>query len=139
CFSSIGFLTAQDVMDDVLVAMEQQGLVLEQYYPELGHGQQELTIRHAPALEAADNHLKYRETVRAVAYQHGLYASFAPKPFADQAGNGCHIHFSLWSGDRNVLYKPAADFGLSETARQFMAGILAHLDALVAVTAPSVN
>ena len=139
CFSGVGFLSAQHVMDDVVAALEKQDLVVEQYYPELGHGQQELSIRHAPALQAADNHLKYRETVRAVAYDHGLIASFAPKPFADQAGNGCHIHFSLWSGGHNVFHNPAAEFGLSDTAQQFMAGVLSHLEALVAITAPSVN
>ncbi|SRR5579884_281343 len=139
CFSGVGFLSAQHVMDDMVSALEKQGLVVEQYYPELGHGQQELSIRHAPALQAADNHIKYRETVRAVAYEHGLLASFAPKPFANQAGNGCHIHFSLWSGGHNVFHNPAAEYGLSDMARQFMAGVLAHLEGLVAITAPSVN
>ena len=139
CFSGIGFLAAQHVMDPIVEAFDQQGLVVEQYYPELGHGQQELSIRHAPGLQAADNHLKYRETVRAVAHDHGLVASFAPKPFADQAGNGCHIHFSLWSGDDNVFFNPRAEYGLSATARAFIAGVLEHLPALVALTAPSVN
>src|SRR5262249_41405890 len=139
CFSSIGFLSTQNVIDDIIAALEKQGLVVEQYYPELGHGQQELSIRHAPALRAADNQVKYRETVRAVAHEPGLLASFAPKPFADQAGNGCHIHFSLWAGQRNAFFDPAGQFGLSETAHWFMAGVLAHLPALVAITAPTVN
>jgi glutamine synthetase len=139
CFSGIGFLAAQRVTDAIVEAFERQAMVVEQYYPELGHGQQELSIRHAPALQAADNQVKYRETVRAVAHDHGLVASFAPKPFADQAGNGCHIHFSLWSAGRNVFHDPRGEYGLSDTARAFTAGVLEHAPALVALTAPSVN
>ena len=51
-----------------------------------------MTIRHAPALRAADNHVLYRETVRGVAFRRGLWASLAPKPVPDQAGNGTHLH-----------------------------------------------
>ena len=92
-----------------------------------------------PALTAADNHLKLRETIRSVAASHGLWASLAPKPFADQAGNGAHLHWSLWDTDgRNVLYDAQAG-GLSEIARHFIGGVLAHLPALLALTAPSVN
>ena len=70
------------VIDDIIAAFEAQGMQVDQYYPELGHGQQELPIRHAPALRAADNQVFYRETVRNVAYQHSLYASLAPKAMA---------------------------------------------------------
>ena len=114
---------------------------MDQYYPELGHGQQELPIRHAPALTAADNQVFYRETVRNVAYSHGLWASLAPKPFPDQAGNGGHIHFSLWDndGERNVMYDAADQYGLSKLGYHFIAGILDHLPALLALTCPSYN
>ncbi len=141
CFSSIGMTTAQPVIDDIVAALGAQGIQVEQYYPELGHGQQELTILYADALRAADHHIVYRETVRNVAWQHGLHASFAPKPFADQAGNGCHIHFSAWdaAGRRNLFFDPQDRFRLSPTAYHFIAGILAHLPALVALTCPSVN
>ena len=141
CFSSVGATTAADVIDGVVAALGAQGIQVEQYYPELGHGQQELTIKHADALRAADNHIIYRETVRNVAWQHGLHASFAPKPFADQAGNGCHIHFSAWdlSGERNLFFGPKDRYNLSELAYQFMAGVLEHLPGLVALTCPSFN
>jgi glutamine synthetase len=116
-------------------------MTVEQYYAELGWGQQELTIRHAPALQAADQHILYRETVRGIALRHGLYASFAPKPWGDQAGNGCHIHFSGWNRGRTVnrFHDPAGQYGLSELATQFMAGMMEHLPALVALTCASVN
>jgi glutamine synthetase len=118
-----------------------QGLEVDQYYPELGHGQQELSIRHAPALAAADRQVFYRDTVRNVAYQHGLYASLAPKPFPDQAGNGAHLHFSLWNkaGKRNLMYDPNDPYGMSTLGYQFLAGVLAHLPALLAITCPTYN
>jgi glutamine synthetase len=141
CFSTLGMASAAGVIDEVVTALEAQGMAVEQYYPELGWGQQELSIRHAPALRAADNHLLYRETVRAVAARHGLVASFAPKPWPDQAGNGCHLHWSAWTPDleRNAFHEVGSADGLSETARQFMAGVLDHLPALVALTCASVN
>lgn len=141
CFSTVGATTAQRVIDDIVAALETQGLRVEQYYPELGHGQQELSIRHAGALRAADNHILYRETVRNVAWQHGCYASFAPKPFAGQAGNGCHIHFSAWdvAEERNLFYDPQDTLRLSALAYNFMGGVLAHLPGLLALTCPSVN
>ncbi len=146
CFSGTGFDLAHDYAIELLRALEAQGLVVEQYYPELGHGQQELSIRHAPALRAADNQVWYRETVRGVAWRQGLWASLAPKPIPEQAGNGAHLHASLWDldghggpGRRNVFYGPGDRHGLSDLAYHFIAGLLAHLPALVALTCGSVN
>jgi len=80
-----------------------------------------------------------RETIRNVATHHGLVASLAPKPWPDNAGNGCHIHFSLWDGDRNAFYDESAPDGLSGVARSFIAGVLVHLPGLCGLTAPSFN
>jgi glutamine synthetase len=141
CFSTVGMATAAPVMDDIVAALEAQRIPVEQYYPELGHGQQELSIGHAPALEAADRQVFYRETVRAVAHRHGLWASLAPKPFVDQAGNGAHIHWSLWdaAGRRSRMYDPRGRYGVSALGYHFIAGVLEHLPALLALTCPSVN
>jgi glutamine synthetase len=149
CFSTTGFGAAHDYAVELVRALEAQGMVVEQYYPELGHGQQELTIRHAPALRAADNHVWYRETARGVAWRQGLWASLAPKPIADQAGNGTHLHASLWEldpdggpgapGARNAFYAQGDRNGLSEVAYHFIGGLLAHLPGLVALTCGSVN
>jgi glutamine synthetase len=141
-FSTIGMTSAAAMIDELLGMLEAQNLKVEQYHSELAHGQQELTISPARALEAADNQLIYRETIRSVAWNHGLFASFAPKPFINQVGNGCHIHLSAWSGDRgdnNLFYDPADPYSLSETGYYFIGGILEHLPALVALTCPSVN
>jgi glutamine synthetase len=139
CFSSDGMDRQGTVIGAILDALDQQGLQPRQYYPELGPAQQELTIQHAPLLEAADRQVAVRDTVRAVALQHGLIATFAPKPFADQAGSGCHVHLSLWNGEQNVMYDPMGQLGLSSLGRNFVAGVLQHLPGLLAVTCPSVN
>jgi glutamine synthetase len=139
CFSSDGMDRAGPVIAEILDALDRQGLQPRQYYPELGPAQQEISIQHAPLLAAADRQIAVRETVRGVALRHGLVASFAPKPFPDQAGSGCHVHLSLWRDGRNLMYDADAELGLSTTGRSFVAGILAHLPALLAITCPSVN
>jgi glutamine synthetase len=137
CFSTISATASQDYVDDLAAALDAQAIPLEQYYAELGHGQQEISTPHAPALQAADEQLLVRETIRGVAAIHGLVASLAPKPWPANAGNGGHVHFSLWEGDRNRFYDAAS--GLSQEARSFIAGVLAHLPALCGLTAPSFN
>jgi glutamine synthetase len=141
CFSTISATAAQDYVDELVEALEAQGIPLEQYYSELGHGQHEISTGHAPALRAADEQLLVRETIRGVAVRHGMVASLAPKPWPENAGNGCHIHFSLWDGDgsRNRFHDPGAADALSGEARSFIAGVLAHLPGLCALTAPSFN
>src|SRR5206468_5447185 len=104
CFSAIGMTASQEYVDALVDALEKQGIALEQYYAELGHGQQEISTAHTPALQAADEQILVRETIRGVAAQHGLVASLAPKPWPDGAGNGGHIHFSLWDEERNRFY-----------------------------------
>ena len=141
CFSTIGMDSAAGVIGEIVEALVAQGVSPEQYYAELGPGQQELPIRYDDALRAADNQITVRETARGVALRHGLVASFAPKPFPDEAGNGSHIHFSLWRmrDGMNHFHDAKGRYGLSAAGQAFMAGVLAHLPALLALTAPSVN
>jgi glutamine synthetase len=139
CFSTIGMAASQDYVDELAAALDTQAIVLEQYYAELGHGQQEISTGHAPAVQACDEQLLVRETIRGVAYRRGLVASLAPKPWPENAGNGGHVHFSLWEGDRNRFYDGSRADGLSDLARSFIAGVLAHLPGLCGLTAPSFN
>jgi glutamine synthetase len=141
CFSAIGMESTEPVIQDIIAALTAQGLTVELSHPELGWGQQELSIRHAPALRAADNQITYRQTVRAVAAQHGMVASLAPKPWADQAGSGAHLHWSIWNADHtaNKLAEPGAPAGLSPLARHAIAGVITHLPGLLGLTTPSVN
>jgi glutamine synthetase len=141
CFSAIGMESTEDVIQDIIAALTDQGLTVELSHPELGWGQQELSTRHAPALRAADNQVTYRQTVRGVAGRRGLIASLAPKPFADQAGSGAHLHWSIWDTGHttNRLADEAGAHGLSPLARNAIAGVLAHLPGLLGLTTPSVN
>jgi glutamine synthetase len=141
CFSAIGMESTEPVIQDIIAALTAQGLTVELSHPELGWGQQELSIRHADALRAADNQITYRQTVRAVAAQHGMVATLAPKPWADQAGSGAHLHWSIWdvAHTDNRLADSSDPNGLSTLARQAIAGVVAHLPALLAMTTPSVN
>ena len=141
CFSTISMTGAAEVMDDIVSAMEDQGIAIDSYYAELGHGQHELPIRHAPILRAADNQIWLRETVRGVAHKHGMLASLAPKPLPEQAGNSAHIHWSVWDleGNTNLLYDPEDAYGLSMIGYHFVAGVLAHVPGLLALTAASYN
>ena len=139
CFSTIAMTASQDYANELAAALEAQEIVLEQYYAKLGHGQQEISIRHRPALQAADEQLLVRETIRGVAAGQGLVASLAPKPWPDNAGNGAHVHFSLWEGNRNSFYDGSAPDLLSGEARSFIAGLLEHLPGLCGLTAPSFN
>jgi glutamine synthetase len=112
CYSSIGLDEQAGVVDSILGALEQQNVAIELFHTELGPGQQELSVRHSDMLRAADTVCLVRETVRGVARRHNLLATFAPKPWLDQAGSGAHIHFSLWEYERsgldskNLFYAP---------------------------------
>lgn len=141
CFSSIAMTEAADVIDEMVAAFSEQGIPVDAYYPELGHGQHEMPVRHTDAMRASDNQIWFRETVRNVAHKHGLLASLAPKPMPDQAGNGCHIHWSLWDleGQHNLMYDPGDVYSISQLGYHFIAGVLAHLPGLLALTAPSYN
>ena len=114
------------IIDDIIKALTLQGLQVEQYYPESGPGQQEITIKYTDALNACNNQIVFRETVKAIAYKHDTIASFLPKIFADEPGNGCHLHCSLWNNDKNILSDTQSEYGISEMGRQFIAGIFNH-------------
>lgn len=141
CFSTISAAAGQEFVDELVDALDAQAIELEQYYSELGHGQHEISTGHAPALQAADEQLLVRETLRGVAVRHGMVASLAPKPWPDNAGNGGHVHFSLWEADgsRNLFHDSGSPDGLSAEARSFVAGVLEHLPGLCGLTAPSFN
>src|SRR5215472_1591857 len=145
CYSTNGLDEQAEVMDAILSALEMQGLSIELFHTELGPSQQELSIHHADVLRAADNVGFARETIRGVARSFGLLATFAPKPFLDQAGSGAHIHFSLWSSDdspdsgRNLFYAADKRGFLSQTGLYFIGGVLRHIRGLLALTCGSVN
>ncbi|MEW6545323.1 MAG: glutamine synthetase family protein [Bacillota bacterium] len=139
CFATSGMNGAQDVVLDIVEALTQVGLVVEKYYPEYGPGQQEVIIKYDTGLKAADHQVIFKETVKGVAARHGLVASFMPKPFGGLAGSGAHLHISLWKEGRNLFYDGDDPLGISPLARQFIAGVLHHLPAILPFTAACVT
>ena len=139
-FSATGSMNIHcELINALADGLISQGLEVEGYYPESGPGQQEVNIRYAEAAQAADRQIIYRETVRGVAAQHGLIASFLPKLYEDKAGSGCHLNFSLWRNEENISGDDQQATGISPDAGAFISGILDHLPALAAVTIPSKN
>ncbi|HLH61925.1 MAG TPA: glutamine synthetase family protein [Ktedonobacteraceae bacterium] len=145
CYSSIGLDEQAELIDALLEALEKQGVSIELFHTELGPAQQELSIQHADVLRAADNVCLVRETARGVARSFDLLATFAPKPFLDQAGSGAHIHLSIWGTGseehqrKNLFYDPHARGSLSDFGKYFIGGVLRHIRGLVAITCGSPN
>lgn len=128
------------VRTELMDALMGMGLDVEMGHHEVAIGQHEIDFRFADAVQAADNILTLKYTVKAIAAQHGLIASFMPKPIFGINGSGMHCHQSLFteSGD-NLFYDEHDEFHLSKLAYGFIAGQLKHARALSAVVAPSVN
>jgi len=140
CFAADGMQSAHTIVLDMIDALEAQGMDLAIYYPEYGPGQQELVVKHDDGIAAADNYTLFKQTIKAVAQDHGVEVTFLPKPFREKPGSGCHLHLSLWDGDENLFFDAETDsrYGLSELGRHFVGGVLEHGRALAALTAPSV-
>jgi glutamine synthetase len=119
--------------------LESMGISVEFSHHEAGPGQNEIDLRYADALTTADNLMTFRTVVKEVALEQGVFASFMPKPLADEPGSGMHTHMSLFEGDRNAFHEPGAQFSLSKTARQFIAGLLVHAGEITAITNQYVN
>jgi glutamine synthetase len=131
---------AQDVRGDIIYGLEEMGFNVEASHHEVAKGQHEIDFKYDDALTTADNIITFRTTVRAIAAQHGLHATFMPKPIAHINGSGMHTHLSLFTeGGENAFHDEDDEFGLSETAYGFLAGILDHAPAISAVTNPTVN
>lgn len=140
-----------EVLVEVVAALQAAGIGVPQFHAEAAPGQFEVVLSPFPALQAADKLLLAREIVTGVVSRHGLAVTWLPKPMADQAGSGCHVHLSLWRGGNSVMadtsaagtYEPAqlppGCYPLSSTASSFLSGLLDNLPALLLFTAPSVN
>lgn len=128
------------LLERIHAALTAQGIAAVGMGGEFGSGQMEINLHHAPPLKAADDLVTFRETVKVLARAEGLTATFMPKPFAHLAGNGVHVHLSLWDADGGVSRSEGdGPVGLSPELAHFMAGVLAHAPALCGVFAPTVN
>ncbi|MGW0861597.1 glutamine synthetase [Streptomyces sp. NPDC002611] len=126
-----------DYTADLLAACAAQGIDVEQIHPEYAAGQFEISVGALDPVAAADRSVLVRQTVRAVAQRHGLRVSFAPAVVGRGVGNGGHVHLSAWRDGVNLHSGGEGRYGMTAEAESFTAGLLAHLPALTAVTAPS--
>jgi glutamine synthetase len=132
---------AAHVRKEMVEALEELGIVVEASHHEVAIGQHEIDFKYDDAMRTADNAVTFRTTLKAIAQQHGLHATFMPKPFHGINGNGMHCHQSLWScdGKTNLFFDGNDEYQLSSVAKGFMAGLLAHARGMIAVLAPLVN
>ncbi len=128
-----------DFRREAITMLEQMGISVEFSHHEGGPGQQEIDLRYADALSTADNIMTFRTVVREVALGQGIWASFMPKPFTTHPGSGMHTHVSLFEGDQNAFFEPGAQYQLSRSGRQFIAGLLKHASEITAITNQWVN
>ena len=124
---------------DMCLALGEMGIEVESAIHECAPGQHEINFKYSDALHSADNILTYKFVVKEIAYQHGYYATFMPKPIKDMAGSGMHMNLSLFKDNENVFEDASAELGLSIEAYQFIAGIMKHAKGLTAITNRTIN
>ncbi len=136
-------LTPQDIGSEfrrqTIYYLEHMGISVHSSHHEVAASQHEIDLRFADALTMADNIMTFRIVVKEVAQEHGIYATFMPKPIQGAWGSGMHTHLSLFEGDRNAFFDAADGYHLSKVARSFIAGVLRHAREMTAVTNQWVN
>ncbi|MCP4966942.1 MAG: glutamine synthetase [bacterium] len=130
---------AQEYRRNTIVALERLGIPVESSHHEVSPSQHEIDLRHTDALTMSDNLVTTRLAVKEVAMEHGIYATFMPKPLEGHDGSGLHLHISLFEGDDNAFHDSDESDNLSAVARQFMAGLIRHGREITAVTNQWVN
>ena len=130
---------AQEYRTKTISALEQLGIPIEHSHHEVAPSQHEIIARYTDALTMADNIMTSRLTVKEIALQSGIYATFMPKPLEDYDGSGMHLHLSLFEGDVNAFHEPGTQGSLSKVGQAFIAGLLRHAAELTAVTNQWVN
>ncbi|MEX2238159.1 MAG: type I glutamate--ammonia ligase [Dehalococcoidia bacterium] len=130
---------ASNLRRDTVMGLEDMGIQVETSHHEVAPSQHEIDLRYTDALTMADSCMTYRLIVKEVAMENGVYATFMPKPIAEENGNGMHVHQSLFRGERNAFFDPEAIYHLSAMARSYIAGLLDHARAITLVTNQWVN
>ncbi len=129
----------EEVRKEILSALDEIGYEVETSHHEVGASQHEVDLRYSQALEMADKVMTLKYFVKTIAVRNGLVASFMPKPVFGGAGNGMHVHQSLWKGGANAFFDEGDDYSLSDDAYYFLGGQMEHARALSALTAPTIN
>lgn len=129
----------EEARRDMVETLQSIGFEIEAAHHEVAPGQHEIDFKYKDALSTADSIVTFRIIVRTVAQQHGLHATFMPKPVFGIAGSGMHLHISLFKDSQNVFYDPQSPDGISQVCKHFIAGVLKHARAISAITSPTVN
>jgi len=129
----------EDARRDMVLTLEELGYEVEASHHEVGPGQHEIDFKYADALETADRVETFRYVVRTIAQRHGLHATFMPKPITGLPGSGMHLNQSLMKDGVNAFYEADAPLQLSETCLYYIGGLMNHVQALTAITNPTVN
>ncbi|MCM3769345.1 MULTISPECIES: type I glutamate--ammonia ligase [Priestia] len=124
---------------DIVLELEEMGFEIEASHHEVAPGQHEIDFKYASALRACDDIQTFKLVVKTIARKHGLHATFMPKPLFGVNGSGMHCNVSLFKNGQNAFYDENGNLELSDTARQFIAGIIKHAHSFTAVTNPTVN
>ncbi len=124
---------------EICLALEQMGFEIEASHHEVARGQHEIDFKYADALTAADDIMTFKFAVKSLAQKNGLHATFMPKPVFGINGSGMHTNMSLFKDGKNIFADPSDKRGLSREAYSFIAGLLAHVRGMTAVTNPLVN
>ncbi|MCK5150191.1 MAG: glutamine synthetase [Candidatus Thorarchaeota archaeon] len=127
-----------DILLEIASSIQEVGMQPRVIHHEVGESQQEIEIAFDDIRRMADNLLIFKNLARAIAQDAGIDVNFMPKPFEGESGNGLHCHLQLWKGDIN-LFGDDETQGLSETAKNFIAGLLEHARAITAIANPTVN
>jgi glutamine synthetase len=130
---------ATDWRKRTVTYLEAMGIPVEYVHHEVAPSQHEIDLRYTDALTMADNVMTYRLTVKEVAQEFGIYATFMPKPVMGVNGSGMHTHQSLFAGDRNAFFQEGDEYHLSNTGKHYIAGLLAHAPELTLLTNQWVN
>ncbi|MBQ8973767.1 MAG: glutamine synthetase, partial [Clostridia bacterium] len=124
---------------EICMMLEQMGFEIEASHHEVAAGQHEIDFKYAEALETADNIMTFKLAVKTIAQKNGLHATFMPKPLFGINGSGMHTNMSLFKNGKNIFADPDGEKGLSKEAYSFIAGLLAHIRGMAAITNPLVN
>ncbi len=129
----------EEARADIVTTLQALGFEIEASHHEVAPGQHEIDFKYADALRTADNIVTFRMAVRVIAAEHGLHATFMPKPLYGVPGSGMHLHMSLFRGNENAFYDPGACWQLSQECLYFIGGLMRHARGFTAVTNPLVN
>ncbi|WP_085992337.1 type I glutamate--ammonia ligase [Oceanobacillus senegalensis] len=124
---------------DIVLELEEMGFEIEASHHEVAPGQHEIDFKYSDAVKHADDIQTFKLVVKTIARKHNLHATFMPKPLFGVSGSGMHINMSLFRNGENAFYDQTGDMELSDTAYQFIAGVMKHSLGFTAVTNPTVN